>query len=387
MTQIESFESRLPTSSPSPEAVFEALEATLTENSDFHRLFDVRLMKVRQQMNLPVTQPTSLSNVPRDQETRFREAYVSTARDIGTMFLKSGRLPDAWAYFRTIGEPEPVREALEKISIPAESSAEFDEIMNLALYEGAHVVRGLQFLLKTHGTCNTITAMSQLMQQMSPAERRGAAAIMVRHLYTDLQYSVRRDVESREPGTNPPESIRELIAGRDFLFADGNYHIDVSHLHAVAGFARNLSPGDPELAQAVELCEYGRKLSSQLQYPGDVPFDRYYEASHHFLKALNGQDQDQAIAYFTERLRSEPDLPDQKLIAFVLVDLAQRIDRVAEVLPAAAEFLGRLEDPNGFSFIASCLRAGCNDLLRKTARENDDIIAMATALLAQTDQK
>lgn len=394
MTQIETFRNHLATFSSNPadttatsEQILNALEETLIEQQDFHRLFDAKLIRIRRQLRLPITQPTSLNNIPAEQESSFREAYIQVAREIGTLFLQQGRLADAWAYFRTIGEPQPIRDALEKIEIPEESTPEFDEVLNLALYEGAHVVLGLRFLLKTHGTCNTITAMGQLMPQMSPEERRGAAAMMVSHLYKDLRYSVHRDTTSREPDLSEQTSIEQLIEGRDWLFADGNYHIDVSHLHATVGFARYLKQGDPELPQAIELCRYGRQLSAALQYPADVPFDDYYPASQHFLSAVAGQHQDAALAYFSERLRNEPDAPDQKLIAFVLVDLAQRIDRVAEVLPVAAEFISRLEDPNGFSFTTACLNSGCSDLLLQVANSNDDVLAMATAMLSDQSRK
>ena len=146
-----------------------ALQETLTAEKDFHRLFDALLMEYRLSHSLPITQPTSLENVPEDHEAEFRKAYVNAARKVGQLFLEDDRLSDAWAYFRTIGEPEPVRTAIENIRIPREPDEKFDEIMNLALYEGAHVAKGLEFLLKTHGTCNTVTAFGQLQQQMDRA--------------------------------------------------------------------------------------------------------------------------------------------------------------------------------------------------------------------------
>lgn len=414
MSQIELFESRLSGKASgaaatvngapaTPDSVLDALEATLTESQDFHRLFDAKLIRVRQRMSLPVTQPTSLNNVPSEHEVVFREEYVRAARDVGNMFLKIGRLADAWAYFRTIGEPEPVRTAIEQIAIPEEPDAAFEETMNLALYEGAHVVRGLECLLKTHGTCNTITAMGQLLGQMTPDERRQAAAMMVQNIYSDLRHSVSRDVASRQskpesthsgpeaappaseptpPASEPTQSLGELLSMNEGLLADGNYHIDVSHLHSTVGFARNLKHGDPELALAIELCQYGSQLSSQLQYPADVPFDEYYVANRHFLKAIANIDVEASLQYFFDRLKNEPDEPDQKLIAFVIVDLGQRIDRIPEVLETAGSFVSRLEDPNGFSFSAVCLKAGRADLLQQAARRNDDVLAYATALLS-----
>ncbi|MEZ6124041.1 MAG: hypothetical protein R3C49_12825 [Planctomycetaceae bacterium] len=361
--------------------VLRVLQQQLTESGDYHRLFDAMLMQTRLELGLPLVQPTSLQDIPKEHETAFREAYVQAARKVGDHFLQAGRLSDAWAYFRTIGEPGPVRAAIDRLSVPREPDDQFDEIMNVALYEGAHIARGLEFLLKTHGTCNTVTAFSQLQGQMTAEERRTAAAMMVRTISQDLQASVRRDVERRMPVLSPNASIRELIAGRDWLFAEGNYHIDVSHLHSTVGFARALHAEDPELRLAIQLCDYGSHLAPQLQYPADVPFDQYYQAHHFFLSAIAGDNPEAALDYFSGRLKDEPDVPDQQLIAFVLLDLAQRIDCANDVLDDVKEFVSRMEDPNGFSFTRLCVELGRQDLLEEAARKNDDPLAFALARL------
>ena len=366
----------------SPTGIVDALISTLLQEKDFHRLFDAKLIQARLSLGLPVTQPTSMENVPEDKTADFREAYVNAAREIGTLFLEDDKLSDAWAYFRTIGEPEAVQKAIEKIRVPREPDEDFDQVMNLALYEGAHVTKGLEFLLKTHGTCNTVTALSQLQQQMTVEQRRTAGAMMVRNIYNDLQATIRRDVEARMPVLSPTASVRELIKGRDWLFAEGNYHIDVSHLHSTVGFARALESSDPELALAIELCEYGKLLSPQLQYPGDLPFDEYYVAHGFFLNALNCNQVDEGLQYFTDRLKNEPDEPDQQLIAYVLLDLAQRVGRIESVLKDAAKYVSRMEDPNGFSFARLCVDVGMTDELEKAAVQNDDLLAFAIARLS-----
>lgn len=383
-SRVEQLNGRL-TDAASQQDIVHALQETLKSEKDFHRLFDALLIEYRLHNNLPITQPTSLDNVPSEQESAFREAYFAAARKVGTLFLENDGLSDAWAYFRTIGEPEPVRNAIEKIRVPREPDEQFDEIMNLALYEGAHVVKGLEFLLKTHGTCNTVTALGQLQQQMTVEERRQCAAIMVRNVYDDLQANVRRDVETRMPVLSADAGVAELIKGRDWLFAEGNYHIDVSHLHSTVGFARALEAEDPELPLAIELCEYGGMLSGPLQYPGDVPFDEYYKAHLWFLNALNGHNVDDALAYFMKRLTDEPDEPDRQLIAYVLLDLAQRVDNLESVLKEAVPFVSRMEDPNGFSFARLCVDVGLTEELATAAADNDDVLCYAIARLSSKD--
>ncbi len=392
MSSIELFESecRQQSTGNAATALLDAAERTLLAQKDFHRLFDAKLIRIRRQLGLPITQPTSLKNIPLQHDTAFREAYTNAARDVGQLFLDAGHLADAWAYFRTIHETEPVRQAIvaKAAAMSAEPGPQLDELLNLALYEGAHIVEGLKLLLKTHGTCNTVTSMSQIMTQMTPEERRQSAAMMVRNVYSDLQQSVRRDIERRQPILKADLSLGELIAGRESLFADGGYHIDVSHLHSTVSFARHLHRGDPELQMAIELSQYGSQLAEQLRYPSDVPFDDYYVANGHFLRAVAGKDVDDSMQYFLARLQQEPELADKRMIAFVIVDLGQRVDRVNMALDAAAEFVSGLEDPGGFSFTAFCVDAGRLDALEAAARRNDDVLALATALLSSsgTDQ-
>ena len=391
MSAIETFETELKktvggsaeSSAFSSSQILNAVESTLLAQKDYHRLFDAKLMRVRQSLGIPLTQPTSLKDIPAEHEVAFREAYTNSAREIGQLFLNDGQLADAWAYFRTINETTPVRDAIAKraTEIGSEPGPQLDELLNLALYEGAHVVEGLKLLLKSHGICNTVTAMGQLLAQMTQDERRQAAAVMVRTIYSDLQHNVRRDAERRQPTLKPGLSLGELVRGREFLFAEGAYHVDVSHLHSIVSFARHLLPSDPELKLAIELSQYGAQLAEQLRYPGDVPFDDYYAANEYFLKAVAGMAVDESMQYFIDRLNQESDAADKRMIAFVLVDLGQRVDRVNMALDAAAPHVSRLEDPAGFSFTSYCVSATRLDTLQAAARENDDVLAMATALL------
>ena len=389
MTAIEIFEAErnkpAVSSASVGDAILDAAEKTLTVQSDFHRLFDAKLIRVRHRLGLPITQPTSLRNIPEEHDVAFRDAYTAAAREVGQRFLDAGQLADAWAYFRTINETASVRAAIAKkvAEVPHEPGAGLDELLNLALYEGAHIVEGLKLLLRTHGTCNTVTAMGQVMPQMTPDERRQAAAMMVRNIYGDLQANVRRDVERRQPLVKQNASLRELIQGREFLFAEGGYHIDVSHLHSTVSFARHLDRDCPELQLAIELSDYGAQLAEPLRYPSDVPFDDYYVANRHFLNALAGVEVDESMQYFIDRLQREPDAPDQRMIAFVIADLGQRVERTSMALEAAAPFLKQMEDPAGFSFTAYCVGAKRYDILESSARENNDVLGLATVLLLQ----
>ncbi len=365
-------------------SAIEKLMETLSEQKQFHKLFDATLMKKKFEMGLPVTHSTSFNDVPEERLDEFEKSYIEAARRIGKSFLSDGKIGDAWLYFRTIRETEPIKQAIEKINSRRDADDDTEQIINIALYEGAHPVKGLEMMLNSHGTCNTITALDQQLPQLSPENRDQAAVLLVRHLYDDLCDILRHEVKQRLAIVPPGESLNALIAGRDWLFEEGNYHIDVSHLSSVVRFARSLDGSRPELAQAIELTNYGSRLDKQFQYPSDPPFDDFYPAHSHFFNALAGQNQDEAIAYFQQKLNKQPDQADKQLIAYVMVDLLTRINRLDESLELAETYLNDVEDADGFSFAALCMQTGRMDTLQRVSREKGDLVSY-TAALIQTE--
>ncbi len=370
-------------SSEGSQAAIDLLIETLREEKNYHRVFDALLMKKKNELGLPLRRPTALDDVPTDQRADFEKYYVTCARETGTLFLKNNQLGEAWVYFRTIQEPEPVAEALETATLP-DDYEKAQELINIALYEGANPVRGLQFLLQSNGTCNTITAMDQAIQGLDPKNRQKAAAMIVRHLYGELIMTVKSEVERRMP--IPPSAkeptLRELIMGREWLFQEGNYHVDVSHLNSVVRFARFLDPGTPELELAVQLAEYGCNLDTQFQYPGEAPFEDFYPSHLHFLNVLVGRKVDEAMAYFQQKLDNEPDEPDQQMIAYVMVDLLVRTNQLDLALEIAGKHLRFLDEPS-FSFADLCTKAGKPEVWAEASKAKGDLVAF-TAAIVQT---
>ena len=370
-----------------PAAAAEALVAGLRERGEYDRLFDALLLRSRIELGVPTVKPTSFEDVAADKLEQFEAAYLNAAREVGHLLIESGNLARAWAYFRTIREPQPVAEALERIDPTGLDYDRTNELIEVALHDGANRVAGLRLLLKSHGTCNTVTMTDQVMPMMTLDERRRAAAMLVRDVYEGLVGNLKRDVESRLAGIEAPSSVRENIAGRDFLFENANYHIDVSHLHSTVRFARALTLEDSELALAIELAEYGSRLDRQFRYPADPPFDEYYEAHLAYLKALANVDRDEALDYFRKRLANEPDERDRQIIAYVLVDLLTRCDLLSEAAEIAAKHLSELEEPGGFSFSTLCGKAGRLDLLRSAAELSGDPVRFTAAMIAQNAGK
>ncbi|MFK7820104.1 MAG: hypothetical protein AB8G99_15390 [Planctomycetaceae bacterium] len=366
-------------------AAFEKLVEQLKQTKNYHALFDAILMRKKHELGLSLARPGSLEDVPSEHQPALEETYIDAARTVGQMLLDDGKIGEAWVYFRTIREPEPVRKAIEALEVDTENFEDVEQLVNVCLYEGAHPVKGLELLLKTHGTCNTVTATDQHLTSMTDDERKQVAAMLVTTLYADLKLSVLTDVRRKIPTEDDNKSLKELLVGREWLFEDNNYHIDVSHLNAVVRFARALDESCTELPLAIELATYGRNLAEPLQYPAEPPFDQFYEAHLHYFRVLAGQNPDQSLAWFRKRLANEQDQQDQQMTAYVLVDLLRRIDKLDDAVHFAAEHLQDLNDPQGFSFAALCHEAGAFDKLKAAATKKDDLLSYVSAVLAESN--
>ena len=367
-------------STDGPAAAIDLLIEQLRSAKDFDALFDALLMKTRVEMGLPLVRPGALDNVPDDQIDAFKEKYISAARETGQALIDNGDLQRAWIYLRTINEPGPMRVALEAHKINSDDMDAIDEFIHLALYEGAHPAKGLELLLKTHGTCNTVTATDQQLANMSDADRQTVAAMLVNNIYSDLQRIIHSEVQQKQPMIAPDTSLFELIATRDWLFSEGNYHIDVSHLNSIVRFARALNADAEELPKALELAEYGRRLDDQFQYPSEPPFDKFYPAHIAYFQVIHGDEREAGLKYFNEQLQQVTEPDDKRMVAYVIVDLLLRIERTDEAVELAAEYLSELEDAQGFSFSEICDKYNRLDVLQKVAADRQDAVSFLAAI-------
>lgn len=364
-------------------AVFDQLATILREQKDYHKLFDALCARKKHELGAPLHRPTALDDVPADKRDSFEAAYTAAARDVGQLLLADKKLGQAWIYFHAIREVQPIRDAIDAVPLPRETSDESEELIDLGFYKLVHPVKGMQVMLRTHGTCSTITSLDQQFQNLSPEQRAECAAILVKTLHGDLLHSIQHEVKQRMPFAPPAGTLRELIAGREWLFADNNYHIDVSHLHSTVRFARSLTRGMPELKLALDLAEYGAQLSTQFQYAGEPPFTEFYPSHIQFFKFLLGEDSETAFAYFQQQLEREPDAPDQALIAYVMVDLLARTEQLDKALPLAEKYLVKADPDFATAFAELCQQAGRFDVLRKSAEDRSDLVTYASALVQE----
>ena len=357
-----------------PGAIFERLVDYLRRERQYHELFDARLMQARHAAGLPVIMTASLDELAEPLRTRMEEAYLAACREVGNLLLADERVREAWMYLRPVGDRAAVAEALA--AIPRETE-NYEQIIEVALYEGACPRLGFEYVLAHYGTCNAITLYDGQMHGRPKADRQEVAGLLVRHLHGELLRNVKADIGRHEDAEPTGEWLAELIAARPWLFENDNYHLDTTHLAAVVRFA--LACDDPDvLRTALDLTEYGRRLSRQYQFAGQEPFADTYPAHGLFFAALLGQNVEQAIDYFRVRARGR-----RGGAAEVLVALLARCGREREAFEAAAELLRPEVRVSGFApgMLELASRARCYDRLIEACRERDDPIGFAAGLI------
>ena len=391
-------------------AVLDTLAASLRDAERYHELFEARLMAARHALGRPVNDRTSLDDLPPNVRDRLEAAYLDACREVGTAFLMQDRLREAWMYLRPLGEKQALAEKIAQIAVTPEN---VDLLVELSLHEGICPARGYELVLENYGTCSAITMFDSIAQGRTREERAQLAQTLVRHVHRELSTNLRADLARRGPAgqtsaaresTNDDQAtIPELVADRDWLFADLNYHIDSSHLAATVRIAR-LAGDAPTLRLAWELCEYGRRLAAPYQFASEPPFRELYADSGRYFRALLGEDVEAALEFFGTQARgtanegADTEAAGTELANTVAAGTEASNLMAAEVYVALLAHAGRAKEalaaslamlpvgaptmdiaPNVWELAA---RAQRFDLVRDACRARGDLLGFAAALVS-----
>lgn len=352
----------------------------LRASEHYHELFDLRLLEARLRLGLPAVLTKSLDDLKDPLRSQMEEEYLKACREVGYLFLKDGRVREAWMYLRPLGEQAEVAAALEALT-PDEENTE--QLIEIALHEGVSPRLGFELVLSTYGVCNAISMFDAQMHNRPRSDRQQVAGLLMRYLHGELFRTLSEEI-TRKQGKAPQETtIEGLVADRDWLLEGNNYHIDTSHLAAVVRFA--LVIDDPaDLRLAADLTEYGRRLSSLYQYPGQEPFIDSYPAHGLFFRALLGEQVEEAVDYFRERAEALAGENQGPAAAEIYVGLLARLGRDREALDAAARLLSNVR-VSGFapSLLELSQRVGDFSRLLQVCRERNDLVSFAMGLAEQ----
>lgn len=365
------------------EAALEKAAALLRQQKKYHELFEVLKIQLRQKLGLPLLAGEATDGLSDGQRTKLEDGLIGACREVGAALLDEGKIREGWMYLRPVGDKA---EAARLLATIQDTDENYEDLIDVCLHEGIDVGRGYGLVLDRFGTCNAITTFDSSLARRPRGEQAPAAKLLVRRVHDDLVASVKTDI-ARQEGKQPQEnSLRVLVHDRDWLFQDNSYHLDTTHLAAAVRIARALTEPD-DLRLALDLTEYGRRLSQQFQYQGDEPFAEMYPAAALYFQALLGENLEEAVAYF----KNKAELLDPQYHGYAAietyVDLLSRLNRHGEALVAAMQFgLGSIQ-PLGAapSLVELARRSGDYAAVLAHCREKQDLLGFAATLAQSAD--
>lgn len=364
-----------------PAAALDQLIDDFRRGKNYPALFEARLMKARFDLGLPVIQTEDWSRFPDEPRRRYEEAFLDTAREVGQAFLSDGEIERAWPYFRAVGQPQPIIDAIDKL----EPTEEAESVIGIAFQEGLHPRKGLELILARHGMCRAITAMGMYAVEK---DREACIKLLVRAIHDEVVLRLRRAIESQE-GTAPtePAGIIDLISTRDWLFGEYDTYVDTSHVISVLQYAPELTD-EATLHLVNELCAYGRRLSPTMQLRGTPPFDQPFVDYGQYVSALLGIDTEDALAALHRKVEeTDPDEMGTGA-AQMLVRLLVRLKRYSEALDISLRFLSdhRASEMMCPSALEICRLASDYARLIELAKDRGDILSYVAASIERQKQ-
>ena len=360
------------------QAGFDFLMKRFKQEKEYHSLFEARLMKQRHELGLPLIEIESLSELPEETQRAYEQAFIEAAREVGNLLLRDGNILRAWPYFRAIGEVKAVAAAIDQFE-PQEEEDQIEQIIEIAFLERVNPRRGFELILAQYGVCRAITSFGQYPGREG---RQDCIRLLVRTLHGDLRETLKRVIAQQEGQPPETESIEEMTRGRDWLFGENQYYIDASHLASVVRFSADLS--DPQnLGLALELARFGERLPSQFQSQGDPPFENLYEDYGAYLRALLGEDVENALGHFRGKLLPARGDEEDNGPAQVMVSLLSRLKRHGEALEVSLKHLRGVDSSELTcpSIPQLCQLAGELEQLSEVAHEQQDLLSFAAARL------
>jgi hypothetical protein len=349
-------------------AALDRLVAQLREQKRYQLIFEMRLLRKRQSLGLPLVFSGPLSEVPAAQRDRYQAALIEAAREAGHSFLADGDIERAWHYFRAIGEPAPVSNAIEQV----ESADEAERVLPIALLEDVNPRKGFELLLRHRGLCQ---GTDFVIKTTEGEKRIMFLQMLVRAFYAQLAANLQEAIAEAEHVGATTNSVAELIAGRNWLFDGGRLYIENSHLLSILQTSSELP--DPETIRlALELAEYAQHLAPIHRPEGRPPFDDPFVDHAVYLRVLLGEQLDEGLDHFRRKLTdSDP------LTADVLVALLARAGRYDEAIKVSMDHLHGQAGEHCPSATQLCQMAGDYARLREVARQEGDLIGFAASII------
>ena len=313
------------------------LEQHMRRNKNYSQLFEVLKMRVRHRMGLPILYSRTRDNLDESNQRKLEDGLLSACREIGTLFFEQGEFVRGWNYLQPVGDRVLNEELVRGVKVDDQNA---DDLIEIAISQGAAPEYGFQMLLQRHGTCDAITTFDQTAANFDLDCQRAMAGSLLNHLYDELVENLVTSIPELKTSSDQPTTLAAILDS-GVLTVENSCVIDATHLASVVRIARLLQDL-PLIQRAHELARYGDGLSDDLKYPGQVPFEETYPDHLHYFSAVLGQNVDEAVEHFEKKIQQHDARQYGGIVIEAFVDLlakAGRNDQAIEVL--VSQLLGR----------------------------------------------
>ncbi|MBI1833106.1 MAG: hypothetical protein HYR84_16825, partial [Planctomycetes bacterium] len=255
-------------------------------------------------------------------------------------------------------------------------------IIDIAFHQGIAPMQGFDWVLSRFGICSAITVMGGDLP-ISAEARAACTKTLIRTLHRELVCRLRAEIQRVQNFEPSGTTVRELVEGREWLFAEDYYHIDLSHLNSVVQMATQLDKCD-ELTLARDLCQYGMRLSPRFRYQSEPPFEDQYGDYDRYLAILTGEDVEGGLAHFKAKVVANPPETMGTFPTEIYINLLMRLGREVEALDALRTYIAplgeiRLSCPNLVELVQKTKRY---DVLAEVARSQGHAVNFVAGLIA-----
>ena len=264
------------------------------------------------------------------RETKIEQlesCLLEACKKVGTLLFRAGRPDEGWVYLQPVGDLKLAKELLMEIPVTDENR---DLIVDLGLGQNIAPAYAFEIMLAEFGTCNAITTIDVRANQggFATGELEPIAEMLLEFFYNEVLAGVRKDVSERENDFDASLTLGELLNRYSWLVSETGTHVDTTHLNSIVRIVRNVRTGK-HFRLAEELCQYGQRLPEDLKYAGDPPFESTYDDHVQFFSGLLGENVDEAISHFREKLDS-CEQHNQTIVAEQIIAWLVRLGRPEE---------------------------------------------------------
>ena len=312
------------------------LEQHVRRNKDYAQLFEVLKMRVRHRMGLSIMYSRKRDDLDESAQRELENGLLAACREVGTLFFKQGEFVRGWNYLQPVGDRDLNEKLIRGVKVNDQNA---DDLIEIAVSQGAAPGYGYQMLLKRYGTCDAITTFDQTAANHDFDCQRAMAEALLNHLYDELVGNLITSLPELKSDSDQPPSLAAILDS-GVLDAENSCVIDATHLSSVVRIARILQ--DATLLQkAHELARFGEGLPDDVKYPGQVPFEDVYPDHLFYYAAVLQQNVDAAVEHFGKKIEQHDARQHGGIVIETFVELLARVGRNDQAIDVMVRSVAR----------------------------------------------